>query len=221
MNATKKKKLTRKYLVRVNLKTTQRRNEMKVKLSILILILSTLILAACSKPQSNQNESGLSIETGPGIGIEMSPFIEEDMPHLSSVDEEEKFPYYDVVRVVDGDTIIINFNGKEERVRMIGIDTPETVHPTKPVEPFGPEASEYTKRRLEGKKAGVELDVQERDQYGRLLAYVWVDGVMINNELLEEGLAVVSTYPPNVKYVELFRQTEKKAKEEKKNIWGS
>jgi micrococcal nuclease len=194
---------------------------MKVKLSILILILSTLILAACSKSQINQNESGLSIETGPGIGIEMSPFIEEDMPDLSSVDEEEKFPYYDVVRVVDGDTIIINFNGKEERVRMIGIDTPETVHPTKPVEQFGPEASEYTKRRLEGKKAGMELDVQERDQYGRLLAYVWVDGVMINNELLEEGLAVVSTYPPNVKYVELFRQTEKKAKEEKKNIWGS
>jgi micrococcal nuclease len=194
---------------------------MKVKLSILILILATLILAACSKPQRNQNESGLSIETGPGIGIEMSPFIEEDIPDLSSVYDEEKFPYYDVVRVVDGDTIIINFNGKEERLRMIGIDTPETVHPTKPVEPFGPEASEYTKRRLEGKKAGVELDVQERDQYGRLLAYVWVDGVMINNELLEEGLAVVSTYPPNVKYVELFRQTEKKAKEEKKNIWGS
>jgi micrococcal nuclease len=194
---------------------------MKVKLSILILILSTLIFTACSKPQSNQNESGISIETGPGIGIEMSPFIEEDIPDLSSVDEEEMFPYYDVVRVVDGDTIIISFNGKEERVRMIGIDTPETVHPTKPVEPFGPEASEYTKRRLEGKKAGMELDVQERDQYGRLLAYVWVDGVMINNELLEEGLAVVSTYPPNVKYVEFFRQTEKKAKEEKKNIWGS
>lgn len=112
---------------------------------------------------------------------------------------------YDVVRVIDGDTIVVNYNGNEEKVRMIGVDTPESVHPdsSKNTE-AGVSASEYTKKHLEGKQVELEFDVQQRDQYGRLLAYVWVDGKMYNKTLLEDDIANLATYPPNVKYVDEF-----------------
>lgn len=112
---------------------------------------------------------------------------------------------YDVVRVVDGDTIVVNYNGVEEKVRLIGVDTPESVHPDsdKNTE-AGILASDYTKQHLEGKQVELEFDVQQRDQYGRLLAYVWVDGVMYNKTLLKDGVANLATYPPNVKYVDEF-----------------
>lgn len=114
---------------------------------------------------------------------------------------------YTVIRVVDGDTILVDYNGLEERVRLIGIDTPESVHPdeTKNVE-AGKTASEYTSKLLAGKQVELEFDVQERDMYQRLLAYVYVDGVMLNKTLLREDHANLSTWPPNVKYVDEFRQ---------------
>lgn len=113
---------------------------------------------------------------------------------------------YDVLRIIDGDTIQIDYKGVKEKVRMIGIDTPESVHPDddKNTE-AGLVASEYTEMLLKGKKVSIELDVQERDQYGRILAYVYLEGKMVNKTLLEEGYAVMSTYPPNVKYVDDFR----------------
>jgi micrococcal nuclease len=102
-----------------------------------------------------------------------------------------------VLGVVDGDTIVIDFNGKEEKVRLIGVDTPETVHPKKGVEPFGTEASIYTKELLEGQTIYIEFDVQEREtEHGRLLAYVWIEGEHFNHTLVKEGYAVVSTWPP-------------------------
>lgn len=120
--------------------------------------------------------------------------------------------------VIDGDTFILE-NG--ERVRLIGVDAPETVHPQKPVEYFGKEASDYAKRMLEGKKVRLELDVQERDRYGRLLAYVYLeDGTFFNAELVRQGFAQVATYPPNVKYVELFIKMQKEARENKRGMWG-
>lgn len=116
---------------------------------------------------------------------------------------------YDVVRVIDGDTIVVNYNGKEETVRLIGVDTPESVHPTasKNTE-AGFAASRFTHVYLNGKKVSLELDVQERDQYGRLLAYVYVDGMMFNEKLLQAGYASVATYPPNIKYVDRFTEIE-------------
>ena len=107
--------------------------------------------------------------------------------------------------MIDGDTIVVNYNGNEEKVRMIGVDTPESVHPdsSKNTE-AGVSASEYTKKHLEGKRVELEFDVQQRDQYGRLLAYVWVDGKMYNKTLLEDDIANLATYPPNVKYVDEF-----------------
>lgn len=110
-----------------------------------------------------------------------------------------------VIRVVDGDTIVVNYNGVEEKVRLIGVDTPESVHPdsSKNTED-GVLASEYTKERLEGKEIELEFDVQQRDVYGRLLAYVYLDGVMYNGTLLADGVANLATYPPNVKYADDF-----------------
>lgn len=128
---------------------------------------------------------------------------------------------YPVVRVVDGDTIILDMDGTEERVRLIGIDTPESVHPDASRNvPYGKIASAFTKEQLEGKTVTVEYDVQERDKYGRILAYVYLDGKMFNETLLEEGHAKVATYPPNVKYVEDFTALQEQAREEKKGVWA-
>lgn len=128
---------------------------------------------------------------------------------------------YQVVRVVDGDTIILDIDGVDERVRLIGIDTPESTHPNSDKNvPYGIVASDFTKSMLEDKQVQIELDVQERDQYSRLLAYVYYDGEMLNKILVQEGHAVVTTYPPNVKYVNNFRVLQEKARKEGKGLWG-
>ncbi|HEY8346960.1 MAG TPA: thermonuclease family protein [Symbiobacteriaceae bacterium] len=125
-----------------------------------------------------------------------------------------------VVAVVDGDTIKVFIDGRTETVRLIGVDTPETVHPEKGVEPYGPEASAYTKQRLSGQQVRLEFDVQERDHYGRLLAYVWLGNEMFNATLLREGYARLLTVPPNVKYVEQFTALQREAQEQGRGLWG-
>lgn len=86
--------------------------------------------------------------------------------------------------------------------------------------PEGKVASDYTKSKLEGKEVELEFDVQERDKYGRLLAYVWIDGIMYNQLLLEEGYAQVATFPPNVKYVDDFINMQQQAREDNKGLWN-
>jgi micrococcal nuclease len=127
-----------------------------------------------------------------------------------------------VTKVVDGDTIKVQLNGKEETIRMLLIDTPETVHPNKPVQPFGTKASQFVKEELEGQQVKLEMDVSERDKYGRLLAYVYtLDDVMINERLLEEGLARVAyVFEPNTKYVDQFYEIQQQAKQAEKGIWS-
>jgi micrococcal nuclease len=125
-----------------------------------------------------------------------------------------------VVRVVDGDTIEVEIDGNEYTVRYIGIDTPETVHPSRGVEPFGPEASARNKQLVEGKTVRLEKDVSETDRFGRLLRYVYVDGVMVNATLVAEGLAQVSTFPPDVKYTDMFLELQEQAREDGIGMWG-
>lgn len=126
-----------------------------------------------------------------------------------------------VTNVVDGDTIDVSFHNQKERVRLLLVDTPETKHPSKPVQPFGPEASQFAKETLEGKEVELEFDVSERDKYGRLLAYVWIDGKMFNEMLLEKGLARVAyVFAPNTKYVDRFYEIQKKAQKEGIGIWS-
>ena len=127
--------------------------------------------------------------------------------------------FYLCTRVVDGDTIIVDMNGKEERVRLIGVDTPETVHPNKPVEYFGKEASEFTKNMVEGKRVRLEYDWQRRDKYGRLLAYVYLqDGTFLNAEIIKQGYGFAYTRFP-FKYLEEFRQYEREARENGRGLW--
>ena len=136
------------------------------------------------------------------------------------IQSDHQIKTYKVVRVVDGDTIKVNFKGKEESLRLIGIDTPESVHPD--ANKNGEEgkiASNYTKSMLEGKDVVLEFDVQERDMYGRLLAYVWLGNTMFNKTLLQEGYAQISTYPPNVKYVSDFVALERIARKSNKGLW--
>ncbi|MCQ4087678.1 thermonuclease family protein [Saccharibacillus sp. JS10] len=126
-----------------------------------------------------------------------------------------------VERIVDGDTVIVNLaDGSRERVRMLLIDTPETKKEGTPVQPFGLEASEYTKKLLTGKSVELEFDQEQRDQYDRMLAYIYLDNKMVNTELLEKGLARVVVYQPNDKYIDEFRDIQAKAKKAKIGVWS-
>ena len=126
-----------------------------------------------------------------------------------------------VVRVVDGDTIDVLIGGEELRLRYIGIDTPETVDPRRPVGCFGKEASARNRELVEGKTVGLEKDVSETDRFGRLLRYVWLGGRMVNARLVEEGYATASTFPPDVRHAELFAALQSEAREQGRGLWGA
>ena len=127
--------------------------------------------------------------------------------------------FYRCTRVVDGDTIVVNIDGVKEKVRLIGVDTPETVHPTKPVEYFGKEASDFTKSMVEGKPVRLEYDWQKRDRYGRLLAYVYLeDGTFLNAEIVKQGYGFAYTRYP-FRYLDEFRGFEKEARESGRGLW--
>ncbi len=122
-----------------------------------------------------------------------------------------------VERVVDGDTFQIEGG---ERVRMIGVNTPETVKPNHPVEYFGKEASNYTKKLLTGQTVTLRFDVELRDKYGRLLAYVYLpDGTFVNDKLVREGYARIMTIPPNVAYADQFLASEREARKNHRGLW--
>ena len=126
-----------------------------------------------------------------------------------------------VLRVVDGDTLKIQIAYKDYKVRLLGVDTPESVSPKKEKNTKeGKIASEYTKKNLEGKDIILEFDVSPYDRYGRLLAYVYVDGICYNEKLLEEGYAKVMMISPNVKNSKYYRQIEKQAKENNAGFWN-
>ncbi|MEC5395785.1 thermonuclease family protein [Bergeyella sp. RCAD1439] len=128
---------------------------------------------------------------------------------------------YTVDKVVDGDTFWIRGNGINEKVRLIGIDAPESRSSgRKQKQYFGIEAKLFLKNYILNKQVSIELDIKKRDKYGRLLVYAYTkQGVFINHYLVENGYAVISTYPPNVKYQKLFYTAQQKAKEGKKGLW--
>jgi micrococcal nuclease len=106
-------------------------------------------------------------------------------------------------------------------VRLIGIDTPETVEPGVPVMCFGPEASRFTTSQLEGRRVRLEFDVERLDRYGRTLAYVWIGGRLFNEVLVRRGFAVVTTYPPDVKYVDRFVAAQRAARGGGRGLWSA
>jgi micrococcal nuclease len=129
---------------------------------------------------------------------------------------------YYASRVIDGDTIELSHG---EKVRYIGIDTPEIRERQgskwlyRPM-PYAEEAKDFNRRLVEGKPVRLEFDVQKRDRYNRLLAYVYAGDKMVNLEMVKEGYAMIYTYPPNVKYVDEFLEAQREARENKRGLWS-
>lgn len=123
-----------------------------------------------------------------------------------------------VTKVVDGDTIELEGG---QKVRYIGIDTPETVDPNKKVQCYGKEASDKNKSLVEGKEVKLVKDVSETDKYGRLLRYVYVGDTFVNDYLVRQGYANASSYPPDVKYQDQFTKAEKEARDNNRGLWNS
>ncbi len=170
--------------------------------------------AQVSQPlQQTKEEGGQSIE-GTQRTIEKPS---EEQAEQSTENTEKQELLFKVVKVVDGDTIKLE-NG--EVIRYIGIDTPETVHPSEPVQCFGKEASDKNKELVEGKLVKLEKDITDRDKYGRLLRYVWAGDLFVNDYLVREGYAYAYTYPPDVKHTEQFVQAQKEAKENNRGLWA-
>lgn len=127
-----------------------------------------------------------------------------------------------VIRIIDGDTIEVDLGeGNKKTVRYIGIDTPETVDPNRSDQCFGKEASAKNKELVGNGIVGLEKDVSETDRYGRLLRYVYMGDLFINQVLVSEGYAHASSYPPDIKYQDKFRQAEQQARTNSKGLWGN
>lgn len=169
------------------------------------------ILAVCS-PSEPPGAASPSVTTEPTVDRTESS---------AAQDPEAPGDPATVTRVIDGDTIEVSLNGEVLRVRLIGVDTPETVDPSEPVGCYGPAASSFTTDRLEGQDVQLEYDVEHLDVYGRTLAYVWVGDELFNETLVARGFATVTTYPPNVKYVDRFTAAQADARSHERGLWGA
>ena len=156
-------------------------------------------------------------------------WLGDSVSHVSLTDSGLYYPQqntsrdtaYQVLKVVDGDTIKIECEGKSETVRLIGVDTPETVHPNKPIEQFGPEASAFLKNLLKGESVYLRFGNDERGKYGRLLAYVYraPDAIFVNLEIVRQGYGSAYTKYP-FKHQDIFRNYEERAQEVGKGLWA-
>jgi micrococcal nuclease len=127
-----------------------------------------------------------------------------------------------VTRVIDGDTVEVRIGGRSDDVRYIGVDTPETVKPGTPVQCFGPQASAYNHRLVEGRPVRLDFDRERRDVYGRLLAYVHLrDGAFVNAQLVRLGYARTLTIPPNIAHAGLFHRLARVAGRAGRGLWGA
>lgn len=195
------------------------------KLFSLILILLLAITGCSTEKTSSQSEDKVAADKA------------EDEEKLTQEDEfgEVKNPQSEledvtvevaVTRVIDGDTVeVTNENGQTETVRLLLIDTPESVDPNEEVQAYAEEASEFAKIRLEGSRVLLERGNPDKDKYGRTLGYIWLkngaDRVNFAELALTEGMARVAyVYEPNTKYLEDFETWEQEAKDEKLNIWS-
>jgi len=192
---------------------------MKKEVKILVLYALFLIFISIfpnfKKEVKNFDEFQNYVESNFNLPNE----IDEENNQYPEVGEENNVRYK-VLSVTDGDTFRIDYKGVSTPVRMIGIDTPEVNHPSEPVQCYGKEASDKTKEVLAGQEVVLEQDVSETDRYGRILAYVWLNGELINEKLVKEGYAFSSSYPPDVKYQERFNEAEKYARTNNLGLWA-
>ena len=203
-----------------------RRNIVIVMIIVLVILLlgSSWFIGETRSPSKTQNVVKKQEATKPDVaGVQANPSITL-VPTDEPTTSEESRQIATIIRVVDGDTIAVSVNGKNETVRIIGIDTPEVVNPRKTVECFGKEASDIANVTFENNKTVLlESDSTqgERDKYQRLLRYVWIDDVTDFGKLMiDNGYASEYTYDLPYKYQNIYQQAEKAAREAKKGLWA-
>jgi uncharacterized repeat protein (TIGR02543 family) len=161
--------------------------------------------------------SGDASGTAPTVTITM-----DSARHITAYFAAEVRPPVEtrVTRVIDGDTIEVSIGESIYKVRYIGLDAPEIAHYPQPAECFGKEASDKNSELVEGKTLRLEKDVSETDQYGRLLRYVWVGDIFVNDYLVRQGYAYAHTYPPDVEHQEQLTQAQREARENNRGLWA-
>jgi micrococcal nuclease len=192
------------------------KNPLIAYIIIFTLFLSGL-LASCTNAAYNQNRKEASPpeeSTSLSRSANEEQAIQTEDENQTQSGTEEDYEEALVTRVIDGDTIVVLLNGREERVRLIGIDTPERGRP------YFEEATRKTAEFVLGKKVKLVKDVSERDKYGRLLRYVYAGSLFVNAELVRQGFAMVYTYPPDVKYSEYFLKLQQEARENNRGLWS-
>lgn len=164
--------------------------------------------------QENPQETSQQTETQEVKG----EAIESPNPQEKASSDETTLQGVKVTKVIDGDTIGIEGGS---RVRYIGIDTPETVDPSSIVQCYGKEASNKNRELVEGKQVRLEKDVSETDRYGRLLRYVYVGDIFVNDYLVRQGFASASSYPPDIKFQSQFTEAQAEARNNNRGLWAA
>jgi len=177
--------------------------------SLGLLLIGAAILAISLFSANRQQAANIQQISSELITAYTNP-VEETAP------AQETQPTYLVSDVIDGDTIKL---ATGDTVRYLGIDTPESVDSKKGTQCYGQEAADYNRQLVENQEVTLEKDVSETDQFGRLLRYVYLNDLMINQKLIQEGYALISTYPPDVKYQELFLTAQQQARANNLGLW--
>ena len=208
--------------------------QMKLYFTILLIITAFVLTASCKNNRVNQfahlNESQKSEKNTSANKVaaeEQTTVIDDTVATFknnSAAPEDPKVSgeFVNIVRVIDGDTFVIfNIYGSEEKIRLIGVNAPESRNSgKKKKEEFGEESKKYLTNLLKNAKVRLEFDVQRVDRYGRTLAYVYLEnGTFLNEYLVKNGYAQVATFPPNVKYKDLFIDAQRYARENKTGLW--
>lgn len=218
------------WFVHQKVHNTKTRHTMYAVIALLTLIFGGAWIIAMNSPSGSTGKNTLGTQTVkenpiitsyPTETVEMSLTPSPTSFTAQTVPNNPDRVLAQVVAVIDGDTIDVDLgDGNMQRIRYIGIDTPETSDPNKPVECFSKEATSKNKELVENAVVGLEKDVSETDRYGRLLRYVYLGDLFVNQVLVKEGYAHASSYPPDVKYQEQFRKAEQEAREQNKGLWS-
>lgn len=195
---------------------------------LLLFILSLIALSTFFL--LNQKDSVSNSDKNRSINNSSQTTPSLDNSQVAPVTPSEEQPaadnatYYEISRVVDGDTIEVTIDGSKKKVRLIGVDTPETVDPRKTVQCFGSEASSYVKNLLDGKKVALETDSTQGDvdRYNRLLRYVFLpDGIDVGKQIISEGYGHEYTFNLPYKYQSQYKQAQKQAQGRSAGLWSS
>ena len=183
---------------------------------VLLLVMALVLAAGCEGLVEDVGRGGSG-----GAGKAPADLRTSQAERAAWPDPPKDAVAAEVQRVSDGDTFVATVKGRRERIRVIGVDTPESVAPNQPDEPFGEEASDFAKHHLDGETVRLAGDAEPRDRDGRLLAYVWLeDGTFWNALLVAEGYAQQLTIPPNVTYERLFRRLVAEARRDDRGLWA-